>query len=100
MPIETVTDQVRAKLAENPPFGHTLLFDFGSEGAIHIDGTQTPAIVSNERGEAETTLSLSVELFQKMLRGEGGAMLAYATGALKVSGSLGVAMKLNSMLED
>jgi putative sterol carrier protein len=100
MSIERITESVRAKLSENPPFGHTVLFDFGPEGVIHLDGTKSPPVVANERLEAQTTLTLSAELFQKMLRGESSATLAYVTGELKIAGSIGVALKLNALLED
>jgi putative sterol carrier protein len=100
MALETLTESVRRKLSDNPPFGHTILFDFGPEGIIFVDGTISPPVVSNERREAQTTLTLSATLFQNMLRGESSATLAYVTGELKIAGSIGVALKLNALLED
>jgi putative sterol carrier protein len=100
MSLDTITDSVRSKLAQNPPFGHTVLFDFGPEGVVYVDGTKTPPVVSNERLEAQTTLALTANLFQGMLRGESSATLAYVTGELKITGSIGVALKLNALLED
>jgi putative sterol carrier protein len=97
---DEITQAVRRKLAENPSFGHTILFDFGADGVLFVDGTVEPAILSEERQPAETTLTLSSALFQKMLRGEGSATLAYMTGSLKIAGSVGVALKLNALLED
>jgi putative sterol carrier protein len=100
MSLDTITDAVRTKLRENPPFGHTILFDFGADGLVFVDGTQSPAVVTNERQEAETTLTLSPSLFEGMLRGESSATLAYMTGQLKINGSIGVALKLNALLEE
>ncbi len=100
MSLEELTEAVRHKLRENAPLGHTVLVDLGADGVVHIDGTQNPAAVTNERGEAETTLTLSADLFRRMLAGEGGATMAYMSGKLKVAGSMGVALKINGMFEE
>jgi putative sterol carrier protein len=100
MSLEDMTAAVRRKVNENPKFGHTVLIDLGTDGVIFVDGTQVPAVITNEREEAETTLTLPTSLFTKMLNGDGGATMAYMTGKLKISGSVGVALKLNSMLDD
>jgi len=99
MSLDSITEAVKARLAANAPFGHTILFDFGSAGVVHVDGTGPVPVVSNERHEAETTLTLTPALFDEMLGGEGSATLAYMTGKLKISGSIGVALKLNALLE-
>ena len=100
MALDTITEAIRRKLDESPRFGHTLLLDFGDDGVVFIDGTVSPAVVSTERHEAETVLTLSVELFGRMLTGESSATLAYVTGELRIAGSIGVALKLNSMLDE
>ncbi len=100
MSLEDLTETVRRKLRENAALGHKVLVDLGFDGVIHIDGTQNPAAVTNERDEAETTLTLSADLFRRMLAGEGGATMAYMNGKLKIAGSMGVALKMNAMLEE
>jgi putative sterol carrier protein len=100
MSLEELTEEIRAKARANVPLGHTVLFDLGPDGVIFWDGTQNPAAVDNLRREAETTLKLPSDLLKEMLNGGANATLAYMTGRLKISGSTGVALKINSMLED
>jgi len=100
MSLDTLTKTVKEKATQNVSLGHTVLFDLGDEGAIFWDGTQNPAVISNEKAEAETTLKLSASSLQKMLDGGMNATLAYMTGSLKISGSMGVALKINALMED
>ena len=53
-----------------------------------------------EDGEADSTLTLSPEALQQMIDGALDPTFAYMTGKLKISGSMGVALKLAAMLED
>ncbi|GGF09514.1 sterol-binding protein [Aliidongia dinghuensis] len=100
MSLEVLTRAVKEKAAQNVSLGHTVLFDLGSDGVIFWDGTQNPAVITNEQAEAETVLKLSADSLRKMLDGAMNATLAYMTGSLKISGSMGVALKINSMMED
>ena len=100
MSLDALTKTVKEKATQNVSLGHTVLFDLGDEGAIFWDGTQNPAVISNEKAEAETTLKLSASSLQKMLDGGMDATLAYMTGSLKISGSMGVALKINALMED
>jgi len=100
MSLDVLTKTVKEKATQNVSLGHTVLFDLGDEGAIFWDGTQNPAVISNEKAEAETTLKLSASSLQKMLDGGMNATLAYMTGSLKISGSMGVALKINALMED
>jgi putative sterol carrier protein len=100
MSLDALTKTVKEKAAQNVSLGHTVLFDLGAEGAIFWDGTQNPAVITNDKSEAETTLKLSAASLQKMLDGAMNATLAYMTGSLKISGSMGVALKINAMMED
>jgi putative sterol carrier protein len=75
-------------------------FDLGSDGVVYWDGTQVPPAISNEAGEADTTLTLSLEDLQKLIEGNLNPTLAYMTGKLKVAGSMGVALKISQLLED
>ena len=51
-------------------------------------------------GPADTTIRISEDNLEKLLTGALDPTLAYMTGKLKVEGSLGVAMKLTSLLGD
>jgi len=100
MSLDTATAAIRAKAALAPKLGYRVAFDLGADGIIFWDGTQTPAVISNEVGEADTTLTLSLEDLQKLIEGNLNPTLAYMTGKLKVAGSMGVALKISQLLED
>jgi putative sterol carrier protein len=100
MSLDSATVAIRAKAALAPKLGYRVAFDLGSDGIIYWDGTQTPATISNEAGEADTTLTLSLDDLQKLIEGNLNPTLAYMTGKLKVAGSMGVALKISQLLED
>lgn len=93
-------ETLRGRAALAPMLGYRIKFDLGDDGVILFDGTEAPAVITLEDGEADATLRLSLESMEKLIAGALDPTLAYMTGKLKISGSMGVAMKLASMLED
>ncbi|MFC7703321.1 SCP2 sterol-binding domain-containing protein [Plastorhodobacter daqingensis] len=69
-------------------------FVIKGEGAIMID--QDGARAGDD--EADVTLTASTETFRGILDGEINPTTAFMTGKLKVDGSMGLAMKLGSVL--
>lgn len=100
MSVENLKNQVEEKLKFAPPLGVRFKFDLGDEGKIFIDGTQTPAVVSEDDEDADTTFICTVDLMQGLLDGSQDPTMAFMSGKLKVQGSMGNALKLASMLED
>jgi putative sterol carrier protein len=100
MTLDELTSAIRSKAALTPRLGYRVKFDIVGEGAILWDGTGDQPDITNEDGSADTTISISGDDLSKLMRGELNPTLAYMTGRLKVDGSLGVAMKINQMLED
>ena len=100
MTFENIEKTIRDKLSYAPKLGAKIKFDFCGEGIIFIDGTQSPAVMSNEDIDADTTFVCSVELFQKIIDGTQDATMAFMSGKLKVQGSMGYALKLSSLLSD
>lgn len=102
MSLETLTEQLKSQAAMNPPLGYRVKFDLGDDGALLWDGTVTPAEIGSAEDAAavDTTLTLSLDDFSRLLSGNLDPTLAYMTGKLKVEGSTGVAMKLGAMLGD
>jgi putative sterol carrier protein len=86
------------KMQENSAWvsGKRVKLDFGSEGAILLDGQAQQ--VSEEDGTADTTIKTSWEDWQKMAAGELDGMTAFMTGKLKVEGDMSNAMQLQSVL--
>lgn len=100
MSLETITSRIQKKLTIAPPIKARVKLDFGDEGVILIDATQTPPVLSHEDGDADTTLLATTALFEKIMDGTQDPTMAYMMGKLKIKGSMGLAMKLNSILED
>ena len=97
---DSLIDRLRDQLALAPKLGYRVRLDLGEDGVILLDGTEAKTTVSDEDGEADTTLALTKDSLAKMLDGTLDPTFAYMSGKLKVSGSMGVALKLAGMLGD
>lgn len=103
MTLEEIERAIQDKLSYAPQLGAHYVFDFGDEGHIALDATQSPAQLSTENvdeGEADTILRCDAATFQGFLDGSQDPNIAYMTGKLKIEGAMGYAMKLNSVLEE
>lgn len=83
-----------------PAINATLKLDFDSEGILFVDATQNPPAISHEDKEADVTFKCASALLEKIMDGTQDPTMAYMTGKLKIKGSMGLAMKLNAILED
>lgn len=97
MTIEQITQGFQERASNIPPFGKTLKFAFDT-GNIFIDGRGEQTAINNADGEADTTISMKQENFLKMMKGELNPMTAVMTGKIKISGDMGLAMKLKELL--
>ncbi len=100
MSLESLTEKIRAKLAYASQINAKVKFDFGDDGVVFVDATQSPPVLSHEDAEADTTLACSAETFEAILEGRQDPNIAFMMGKLKVRGSMGIAMKLNGILGD
>jgi putative sterol carrier protein len=100
MSLETITENIKAKMAMASGLDAKVKFDFGDEGLIYVDATQNPPELSHEDLEADCTLKCSMETFQGFIDGTADPTMSFMMGKLKVDGSMGLAMKLNSIIED
>ena len=90
--------ELTAKMQENSAWlpGRTVKLDFGDEGTILMDGkTET---VTEDGGEADTTIKISWDDWQAMAAGQLDGMTAFMTGKLKVEGDMSNAMQLQGVL--
>ena len=55
-------------------------------------------VISNEDGDADTTLKISLDDFIAMTQGELDGTTAFMSGKLKIEGDMGIAMKLQGVL--
>lgn len=100
MSLETVTAKIQEKMALAAGMNAKVKFDFGDNGCVFVDTTQAPPVINNEDNDADTTLLCSIETFEGILNGTQDPNIAFMMGKLKVRGSMGLAMKLNAILED
>jgi len=75
--------------------GKKLRLDFGSDGAILLDGVDNR--VSNDAGEADATIRLSFANFLKLAEGSLNPVTAFMTGRIRIDGDMGVAMQFQSV---
>ena len=76
--------------------GKRVKLDFGGEGAVMLDGAASQ--VSEDDGEADTTIKVGWDDWQQMAAGQLDGMTAFMTGKLKVEGDMSNAMQLQGVL--
>jgi putative sterol carrier protein len=98
MTLEEITEGLRRRIGEDSGLGASVKFDFGDDGILFLDGKAVPNVVSNADEEADCTVRISKANFESLVSGDLDPTTAFMMGKLKVSGSMGVAMKLSSVL--
>ncbi len=98
--VKEIISQMGAALGADTGLGGTIKFDFGEPGSVLIDGKSKPNTVSDGTGKnADCTISVSLETFEKMVKGELDGTSAFMQGKLRVAGDMGLAMKLGPILQ-
>ncbi|MAI62661.1 MAG: SCP-2 sterol transfer family protein [Micavibrio sp. TMED27] len=100
MSLESIEKRIKDKLVLASGLNAKVTFDFGDDGLLFVDTTQSPPEFSNDENESDITLKTSISTFENILDGTQDPNIAFMMGKLKVQGSMGLAMKLNSILED
>lgn len=95
--MDQVIEQFTKAAANAAPIGGKIKFVL-DDNPVLIDGTGDENKVSGEDGEADCTISTSLENLVKLKNGELNPMMAVMSGKVKVSGDMGLAMKLQSLL--
>ncbi|WP_422048527.1 SCP2 sterol-binding domain-containing protein [Shimia sp.] len=91
--LEEIAAQMREGLKDRT-FDNTLKFDCGADGVLVLaDGTAT----TDDR-DTDCTVTISADNLNKLLAGDLKPTTALMLGKLKVSGDMGVAMKLGQLL--
>ena len=76
--------------------GKRVKLDFGDQGAVMLDGAAQS--VSEDDGDADTTIKVGWDDWQAMAAGQLDGMTAFMTGKLKVEGDMSNAMQLQGVL--
>ena len=90
--------ELAAKMGEAQAWlpGKRVKLDFGSEGAIMLDGVGSQ--VTEDNGDADTTIKVAWEDWQAMAAGQLDGMTAFMQGKLSVEGDMSNAMQLQGVL--
>ena len=99
MSIDTVAEGIRGNLMQFAGLGYKVKFAFDEGGVLLLDGTATPPTLSQDDAEADCVISSTLDNAVKLMNGELNPMLAYSMGHLRIDGSVGVALKMASMME-
>ncbi len=97
MSIENIVSQFEKRASSASPIGGKLKFEVDGMGII-IDGSGDSNIVSAGDGDADCTISLTAEVLEKLRDGEINPMMAVMGGQIKISGDMGLAMKVQSLM--
>jgi acyl-CoA dehydrogenase len=98
MSFESILSAVTAQAANVAPFGAKLKFVLG-EDIILIDGTGDSNIVSQNDEDAGCTISTDTDTFMQLKNGDLNPMMAVMSGKVKIKGDMGLAMKLQSLIQ-
>jgi putative sterol carrier protein len=98
--VQKIIDQMSSAIGPNSGLGGILKFDFGEPGSVLVDGKSAPNTVSDGDGKsADCTISVGLDTFEKMVRGELDGTSAFMQGKLRVAGDMGLAMRLGPILQ-
>lgn len=98
MTLEVVTQAIREKVGADSGLDATLKFDMGADGVIVIDGSSTPNSVDNNNRDTDCTVGITMDNLKAMLAGDLEPATGFMAGKLKVSGDMGVAMRLQRVV--
>ncbi len=97
MTLQEITAKMKEGASKKSAFGNTVKFST-DKGVVYIDGNANPPVVSNDDKDADCTLKMDFSDFSDLIDRKLDGMTAFMTGKLKIEGDMGVAMKLQSIL--
>ena len=97
---ESIRETLSGRLPEFAGLNARIRFDLGHDGAIAIDAKDGPPRRVDEIMEAVCAIRATAENMEKLKAGTLNPMLAYTLGKLKIGGSIGVAMKVDALLQE
>jgi putative sterol carrier protein len=95
---EQLLESIGKQAANVSPLGAKLKFVLG-ENVILIDGTGDTNIVNDNDEDAACVISTDLETFAQLRSGDLNPMMAVMTGKVKIKGDMGLAMKLQALIQ-
>ena len=92
--LEKVLDALRRKVGDRRP-EQSVRFEFVDLGALRLDGQ---GVRPCDGSDADCTISASYETFRGIFDGNISPTTAFMSGRLRISGDMGVAMRIASLL--
>ncbi len=96
--VEAIEAEIARRLVGRKPIGKTVAFDMKDSGFLLIDGVSTPPTVSQVRGQADATITISADDLKGLLDGSINGQSLMMTGRAKMKGNPMVVMKLAELL--
>jgi acyl-CoA dehydrogenase len=93
-----IFEQLQQKANEAEAIGGTLKFVI-DETIVFVDGNGPKNIVSQEDNEADCTITTSASTLVELQNGNLNPMMAVMGGKVKIGGDMGLAMKVQSLME-
>lgn len=97
--LQEIIAGMKASVGDDCGLGKRVKFDIAGAGPVLIDATVVPNTVTSDSGPADCTLSIALDDFINMVEGKADSTQLFMMGKLKITGDMGVAMKLGSVLK-
>lgn len=97
MSVDNIISQFEKRASNAEPIGGKIKFEVDGVGIL-IDGTSETNIVCASNDDADCTISLTAEVLEKLRDGEINPMMAVMGGQIKITGDMGLAMKVQSLM--
>ena len=94
---QKVFEQFKERAENASPLGGSIKFVV-DENSIFIDGNGEQNTISIDDSEADCTILVSIDVLEKLRDGELNPMMAVMGGQIKISGDMGLAMKVQSLM--
>lgn len=99
MNLNDITDRIKELSTNSSGKIESKIKFIFNDGCIFIDDTVNPIIINNEDKEADCTITIDNDDFEKILKKEMDSMGAFMSGKMKIGGEMTIAMKLSSLFD-
>jgi putative sterol carrier protein len=94
MTLQDLTTKITALAASKPALGRSVAFDTDL-GTVFVD--KDGSVSNNTATPADCTIGVDIDDLMDLINGSTSAITAFMFGKLKISGDMGVAMKLKDL---